>query len=604
MHVIADEGGHHVSDRDPRSPAGATPHRRSRRASSGGAPARRHAARPSSGRARSTSSGGQSVVTIGQFFATLRRQFVLVLVCLVLGVGLSAALLIKTPKTYQSTAVVDITPTLPTSSGSGSNNGVNTITEAKIATSSSVALGAAKKLGFNGTPSELAQHVTVTSPLSSQVLNITFASASAQGAADGANAFAQSYLDYRTTTAQADLQLRIARINDQISQLQQKKTPGGSGQIQQLLNQLNTYRTMVVTPGQVAGTAAVPPRPSAPKPYLYLAGGLLLGLLLGAVLAMLRDRRDDRVRGKADLEPSLGAPVIAEATSAEVTGRTWPRSLVALTEPRGAEADAYRTVTTTVTSDSGESQIVMLCSTGREGRSLAPMNLAATYALQGVRTVLAGPHAALAPAMELLGITELPAAEPGALPEKPVPSGVVPDLSVLDLGDEVSLGATLRNNGALLEDVLAEADLVVLDGVNIELPSTSLRLGQLADEVVVLVYPNRTTHQGLEALAQHLAQVRADISGAILLSRQPWHRRTGGSSTGSTKRVSQPAPLPGSRAAGRAESRTADRQLSPARIHSSQPGRRHEMGRAADSAEARAAGAEQRRSVSGAAKGN
>jgi Mrp family chromosome partitioning ATPase len=353
---------------------------------------------------------------------------------------------------------------------------------------------------------------------------------------------------------------------------------------------------MVVTPGQVAGTAAVPPRPSAPKPYLYLAGGLLLGLLLGAVLAMLRDRRDDRVRGKADLEPSLGAPVIAAATSAEVTGRAWPRSLVALTEPRGAEADAYRTVTTTVTGDSAESQIVMLCSTGREGRSLAPMNLAATYALQGLRTVLAGPHAALAPAMELLGITELPVAEPGGLPEKPVPSGVVPDLSVLDLGDEVSLGATLRNNGVLLEDVLGEADLVVLDGVNIELPSTTLRLGQLADEVVVLVYPNRTTHQGLEALAQHLAQVRADISGAILLSRQPWHRRAGGS-----KRVStQPAPLPGSRAAGHAESRAADRQLAPARIRSGQPGRRHEIGRAADSPETRA---EQLRSVSGAAKG-
>jgi hypothetical protein len=164
----------------------------------------------------------------------------------------------------------------------------------------------------------------------------------------------------------------------------------------------------------------------------------------------------------------------------------------------------------------------------------------------------------------------------------------------------VSLGATLRNNGVLLEDVLGEADVVVLDGVNIELPSTSLRLGQLADEVVVLVYPNRTTHHGLEALAQHLAQVRADISGAILLSRQPWHRRTRGSSAGSKRVSTQPAPLPGSRAAGHAESRAADRQLAPARIRSGQPGRRHEIGRAADSPETRA---EQLRSVSGAAKG-
>jgi Mrp family chromosome partitioning ATPase len=250
----------------------------------------------------------------------------------------------------------------------------------------------------------------------------------------------------------------------------------------------------------------------------------------------------------------------------------------------------------------------MLCSTGREGRSLAPMNLAATYALQGLRTVLAGPHAALAPTMELLGITELPSLEPGQLPAKLIQSGVVPDLSVLDLGDEVSIGATLRNNGVVLEDVLADADMVVLDGVNIELPSTSLRLGQLADEVVVLVYPNRTTHHGLEALAQHLAQVRSDISGAILLSRQPWHRhswrrRARGRAAGLPK-LAQSALQPGSRPAGHAEAR-ADRQLSPARLHSGQPGRRHDLGVAeAGSAEARVAGGEQLRRVSGVAKGH
>ena len=399
------------------------------------------------------SSGSQSTVTIGQFFGTLKRQFVLVLICLLLGVALSAALLAKTPKSYQSTAVVDITPTLPTSSGSGSNNGVNTITEAKIATSSSVALSAAKKLGFAGTPTDLAQHVSVTSPLSSQVLNITFTSSSAQGAADGANAFAQSYLDYRTATAQADLQLRISRIDDQITALQQKaKTGSTSSQISQLLTQLNSYRTVVVTPGQVAGIAAVPPGPSSPKPALYLAAGLLVGLLVGAVLALVRDLRDDRVRGKADLEPSLGAPVIAEAVSAEVTAKAWPRTLVTLAAPRGHEADAYRTVATTVSADAAESQIVMLCSTGREGRSLAPMNLAATYALQGLRTVLAGPRAALEPVTGLLGIAELATAPTDRLAEQLIASDTVPGLFVLPLGDEVTIGATLRGNDDQLEE--------------------------------------------------------------------------------------------------------------------------------------------------------
>ena len=564
-----------MPERDARYSADAAPQHGARRAGRSG---RRYSG--GSRRAEPAPSAGQPV-TFGQFFASLRRQLVLVLTCLLLGLALSAGLLVKTAKTYQSTAVVDITPTLPTSSGS--NNGVNTITEAKIATSSSVALAAAKKLGFSGSPDDLAKHVSVTSPLSSQVLNITFSSSTAHGAADGANAFAQSYLDYRTATAQADLQLRISRINDQITALQQAK--GSSGQISQLQSQVNTYRTMVVTPGTVAGQAAVPSGPSSPKKSLYLAAGLLFGLLLGALLAVIRDLRDDRIRGKADLEHSLGAPVIAEASSAEVTAKGWPRSLVAVTDPRGAEADAYRTVTTTA--DADECRIVMLCSTGRERHSLAPMNLAASYAQQGLRTVLAGPVGGLDRATELLGVQELLSAESAEpadrLVERLVDSETVPNLSLLNLGDEVRLGATLRGNGDQFADVLAEADVIVLDGVNIELPSTSLRLGQLADEVVVLVYANRTTHLVLVQLAQHLAEVRASISGAILLSRQPRLRR-------SAKAGLAPASRPAARAARQAGPATGS-----ARIGQSDRRQNRPTGRSADT--------EQLRPVSGTAKG-
>jgi capsular polysaccharide biosynthesis protein/Mrp family chromosome partitioning ATPase len=581
--AIADEGGHHVSERDPRRPSDTVPE--TARRSSGG-PAHRYSAQPDELTRRPAGSGGQSVVTIGQFFATLRRHLLLVLTCLLLGLALSYGLAAKTAKTYQATAVVDITPTLPTSSGS---NDVNTITEAKIATSSSVAIAAARKLGFAGLPDELAQHVSVTSPLSSQVLNITFSSSTAQGAADGANAFAQSYLDYRTATAQADLQLRISRINDQISTLQKSKNPGVNGQVAQLLSQLNTYRTTVVTPGNQATQASPPSGPSSPKVPLYLAGGLLFGLLIGAVLAVVRDLRDDRVWGKADLERSLGAPVIAEAASAEVTARTWPRSLATVTDPRGAEADAYRSLTTTVSAEDGDSRIVMLCSTGREGHSLAPMNLAVSYAQQGLRTVLAGPRRALEPATGLLGASQLAGGldQPaGPLAEQLIESATVDNLALLNLGDEVRLGATLRGTGDRLAEVLGRAEVIVLDGVNIELASTSLRLGQLADEVVVLVYANRTTHQALQVLAQHLAQVRAHISGAILLARQPRLHRLARS-----RAVAAPARQPGSR--GSTEAR------SPIPLRTGQPDHRRR-----EQPAAREDGAEQlRRPITGAAKG-
>jgi polysaccharide biosynthesis transport protein len=469
------------------------------------------------------------VVTIAQFFGTLRRQLPLLLVSVLIGMVLAAALLINTPKTYQSTAVVDISPT----SSSGTSTTVSTITESRIATSASVALAAKRTLAFAGTPGELARKVTVSSPLASQVLNITFSADSARGAADGANAFAQAYLDYRTLTAQREITLRIARIQSQVADLQKNlaalKAPGApagqsgqanllQSQIQQLQTQLNTYQTSVITSGQIAGEAAVPSAPSSPRPPLYLAGGLLLGLLLGIILAVMRDRRDDRVRDSGDLEHSLDAAVIAESASSE-TGAS-SGTLAAIAAPRSAEADAYRTVTATVTSDSADSRIVLLCGSGQDGHSLAPLNLAATFALQGLTTVIAGPRQAVEPARELLEIEKVPATAGTRLADQLAASATVPGLFVLSLGEEISLGATLRTHGDTFEQVLTKVDMVILDGLNVELPSTSLQLGQLADEAVVVAYRNRSTHLEIEQLARHLAQVRATVLGGILLSRR------------------------------------------------------------------------------------
>ncbi|HEX8768897.1 MAG TPA: hypothetical protein VF714_11035, partial [Jatrophihabitans sp.] len=261
---------------------------------------------------------------------------------------------------------------------------------------------------------------------------------------------------------------------------------------------------------------------------IYLAGGVLFGLLAGILLAVLRDRRDDRVRNAAELEYGLGAPVIAESPSTESGSRLGQPAAIAA--DRSAEADAYRTVTTTVTADSADSRIVLLCGTGQEGFSLAPLNLAATFATQGLQTVIAGPRQAVEPAIDLLEVPGPSGPQAARLADQLAPSATLPLLSVLSLGDEVSLGATLRANGDRLDDVLAGADMIILDGVNIELPSTSLRLAQLADEAVVVAYRNRSTHADIERLARQLDHVNTTVLGGVLLTprsglRAKLHRR-------------------------------------------------------------------------------
>ncbi len=481
---------------------------------------------PARGPERTTpATTSRSVVTIGQFFGTVRRQLAAVLVCVSLGLVLASALVLATPETYQSTAVLNIVPT--TSGGFGSTSGeVNTITEARIAASSSVATEAAKRIGFTGPVAELVQHVSVTSPLGSQVLNVTFSAKTAQGAADGANAFAQSYLDYRGATAQAELRQRGARIDKRIALLRANpSSSGNNSQIRALLSQLDSYRTMVVTPGQLAGVAEVPTHPTSPRLIVYLAAGLLLGLLSGTVLALVRDARDDRVRDEAGVEASLGTAVVTvvvRSTSAEGHGAGAACRPVPLAQPRGEEADAYRSVATLVARSPTRCRVVMVGGQAAESYSPTPMNLAVTYAVQGVRTVLAAPRAALQPSMDVLDVPGSLFEDADRFPGRLIRSDAVSELSLLDLGDEAALGATL-NDPDLLTDVLAEFEIAVLDGVNIALPSARVRLSHVADQVLVVVRAQHDTQRGLRSLAQQLTLGGAQIAGTMLL--QPVPRR-------------------------------------------------------------------------------
>jgi hypothetical protein len=192
------------------------------------------------------------------------------------------------------------------------------------------------------------------------------------------------------------------------------------------------------------------------------------------------------------------------------------------------------------------------------------MNLAATFATQGLRTVIAGPERAVGPATELLEVQSVPS-QPGArLADQLAPSTRLPDLLVLSMGDEVSLGATLRDNGDNLSAILAQVDIIVLDGVNIELPSTSLRLGQIADEAVVVAYKGHSTHAEIERLARQLAQVSVTVLGGILLTRRSGLR--GKLGRGGADRASQ-RPTSGANHRESAQAQPARVEPPPAQAH-------------------------------------
>jgi len=65
-------------------------------------------------------------------------------------------------------------------------------------------------------------------------------------------------------------------------------------------------------------TASEPYKPSSPRPLLYLAVGLLLGVISGIGAALTAERRDPRVREDIDLALLLGVPVLVNVGAVKV----------------------------------------------------------------------------------------------------------------------------------------------------------------------------------------------------------------------------------------------------------------------------------------------
>jgi tyrosine-protein kinase len=147
-----------------------------------------------------------------------------------------------------------------------------------------------KRLRLDTTPGRLAKAITAQAPLDTVIIDIEVADPSAELAAEIANALA-------------------AQLSSTVNSL----VPGA------------TESTLPVTVTTLT-QAEVPAFPSSPKKTLNLALALLIGLLLGSVLAISRDALDVRVRTAQDATTLTRVPVIGSVI-AQGSGRRkfrWP----------------------------------------------------------------------------------------------------------------------------------------------------------------------------------------------------------------------------------------------------------------------------------------
>jgi hypothetical protein len=137
-----------------------------------------------------------------------------------------------------------------------------------------------------------------------------------------------------------------------VSHLLSKQLNQSENQLAAAQKAISVAQLNVLKPANVVSIlqpAGRPKVPTSPKPSSDATLALLVGLVLGVVVALSREAKDDVLRTREDFERlAAGRPAIGLIPSIrEWEDRKTPL-LIAVEQPRGPVAEAYRTLRTSL----------------------------------------------------------------------------------------------------------------------------------------------------------------------------------------------------------------------------------------------------------------
>jgi capsular exopolysaccharide synthesis family protein len=420
---------------------------------------------------------------------------------------------------------------------------LNMDTEARLADSPGVALIAGEELGLSPEESaRLTTNLEVDAEPDTEILIFSYTFRDAEDAARRVQAFAEAYLEFRTqsinqglTTSEDALRSQMKLLTAELAEttdLVARETL--RAEILALRGQqvaVTTQQAESRDVGQVIDPAQIPLSPASPNHIKTGLLGLIAGLPLGIALAFLRERFDDRLRGRSDLETHAGAAVLAVVPRMPTWKNPGESPVVTLVEPKSAAAESYRTLRTSVlfaAAQRGMSTLMVTSANAQEGKTSTTANLGVALAQSGKRVILVSADLRKPRLHRFFrsqngtGITNVLAGEKSALE---VLNWVgVENLRLLPSGPVPGNPAELLGSDAM-ENLLAElqeaADFVIIDAAPVLPVADAMTLTPLTDAVLFVADARRTTRGAIEQARHQLDQVNARVIGTVLNNFDP-----------------------------------------------------------------------------------
>jgi capsular exopolysaccharide synthesis family protein len=278
-------------------------------------------------------------------------------------------------------------------------------------------------------------------------------------------------------------------------------------------------------------------RPAKPSLPLNLAGGLLVGFVLGIGGAFARENLDETITSPDQAEqltllPSIGIVPRSKQLSGRIHDPKRPSiaapgaRILVVNRPHSRIAEAYRSIRTSLMQVSRRSECNVLLFTSalpEEGKTTTCLNCAAALAQQGAKVLLVEADMRRAALSSQLGLTASiglsSMIDDGETDGLPLPLPSIPGLSIIPAGPKPQYPADLlgsRRMADLVEAWRAEYNYILIDTPPVLTVTDAVVASAYCDAVVLVVRSGVTKKQSLLRVRDLFRRSQKRIAGIVI----------------------------------------------------------------------------------------